>query len=207
MPSEAQGLSNCTGSIFNKHGSILGDRGVRVVSPVIGKHMTVAPIASFPMWPLQLCDFRLGHDVIFCRVYIAGQCKCLGSGLKNKLIVSTSKAGIGFQSKQGELKVCLGLSSLLAGSAASLPEIGCFFVPICYNSILRVLSLFATMIQECCPIYIIICFYVTATWKTEETCACMSPYPPIPQSLANPAGVTQRECVTCNPHTGTMGRV
>ena len=54
MPSEAQGLSPYTGSIFNKHVSILGDRGVRVVSPVIGKHMIVAPIASFPMWLLQL---------------------------------------------------------------------------------------------------------------------------------------------------------
>lgn len=49
MPSEAQGLSLFTGSIFNKHGSILSVRGVRVVSPVIGKHMIVAPIASFPM--------------------------------------------------------------------------------------------------------------------------------------------------------------
>ena len=48
-----------------------------------------------------------------------------------------AKAGalhsVGFQSEQGQLKTCHGLSSLFEGLTASLPGIQCFFLQVYYN--------------------------------------------------------------------------
>ena len=48
MSGKAQGLSPCTGFIFSNRSSIAGDRGVGVVSPIVGKRVIVAPITCFP---------------------------------------------------------------------------------------------------------------------------------------------------------------
>ena len=79
------------------------------------------------------------------RVYIACLHKGLGSEFKketDRLYIQNRQKG--FQSEQGELKVCLGLSSLVMGSAA-------FFPGICYIYL-------QPGGQVCYPVYIITCF-------------------------------------------------